>query len=56
MNKILISILMLILPSMTEQFKAALKAALDSLQSKAADTNNEYDDMAIKVIREILNL
>lgn len=56
MNKILLNILMLILPSMTEPFRGFIVSALDEIQKKAEETKNEYDDMAIKVIREILGL
>jgi hypothetical protein len=56
MQRALIAVLPLVLSQLTPVVKAELVSLLDSLEKKAAATDNCFDDVAVKVLRAILGM
>jgi len=53
-KKLLLEVLAMILPKVSESLKMALKAGVAELEKRAKETPNEFDDMAVKLLKALV--
>ena len=53
-KKLLLEVLAMILPKVSESLKMALKAGVAELEKRAKETPNEFDDMAVALLKALV--
>ena len=53
-KKVLLEVLAMLLPKISESLKLALKAAVADLEKRAKETPNEFDDMAVALLKALI--
>jgi len=53
-KKVLLEVLAMLLPKVSESLKLALKAAVADLEKRAKETPNEFDDMAVALLKALI--